>query len=214
MTSTSTPMTNNHRPTRRTLLTGLVTAPLVPALSALGTRPANAQTLDEARDLINRCVADINAVITSGQSESGMIREFERILVRYADVPIIAQSVLGPPARSASRAQMRAFTEAFQGYLARKYGRRFREFVGGSITVTDGRPVRNFYEVITMVNLRGEAPFELRFLVSDRSGQNRFFNLIIEGVNLMISERTEIGALLDRRGGNLDALIQDLRQVG
>jgi phospholipid transport system substrate-binding protein len=200
-------MTFDFRPSRRAVLTGLAAIPLTPFA-------AHALTLAEARTLVDRAVADINRIIASGRSEAAMIRDFEAVLVRYADVPVIAQSVLGPPARSASRAQMRAFTEAFQGYLSRKYGRRFREFQGGTITVVDGREVRSFFEVISTVTLRGEAPFELRWLVSDRSGQDRFFNLIIEGVNLMISERSEIGAMLDRRGGNIDALIEDLRSAG
>ena len=168
----------------------------------------------EARALVDRLVAEIFQVINSGQSEAAMLREFERILARYADVPIIAQSVLGPPARSASRAQMRAFTEAFQGYIARKYGRRFREFIGGQVVVTDGRQVNRYFEIISTVRLRNESPFELRWLVSDRSGQDRFFNLIIEGVNLMTTESAEVGGMLDRRGGDLDALIAHLRTVG
>ena len=54
-------------------------------------------------------------------------------------------------------------------------------------------------------------PFEVDFLVSDRSGQPLVFNLIIEGVNMLLAERQEIGALLDRNSGNIDALIDDLR---
>jgi phospholipid transport system substrate-binding protein len=53
-------------------------------------------------------------------------------------------------------------------------------------------------------------PFEVDFLVSDRSGQPLVFNLIIEGVNMLLAERQEIGALLDRNSGNIDALIDDL----
>ncbi|MEM7724631.1 MAG: ABC transporter substrate-binding protein [Pseudomonadota bacterium] len=196
---------------RRTVLTGVAALPLLPLL---GAAPAAAQGMAEARALVDNAVAAINRVIASGQSEAAMIRDFEQLFVRYADVPLIAQSVLGPPARSASQGQLRAFTDAFQGYIARKYGRRFREFIGGSVTVVDGRPVRNFYEVITRADIPGERPFELRFLVSNRSGQTRFFNLIIEGVNLMITERTEIGALLDRSGGDLDRMIATLRQTG
>ena len=54
-------------------------------------------------------------------------------------------------------------------------------------------------------------PFEVDFLVSDRSGRPLVFNLIIEGVNMLLAERQEIGALLDRNSGNIDALIDDLR---
>ena len=103
------------------------------------------------------------------------------------------------------------FTAAFQGYISRKYGRRFREFIGGRIEVADARAVKSYYEVITTAFLRGEAPFEVRFQVSDKSGKLLFFNIIIEGVNMLASERTEIGAMLDRQGGDLNALIAELQ---
>jgi phospholipid transport system substrate-binding protein len=140
-----------------------------------------------------------------------MFADFADIFARYADVPTIARSALGVASRSASDAQMSAFTKAYQGYISRKYGRRFREFIGGKIEVVDARPVKSYFEVISVAHLQGEAPFDLRWHVSDKSGKNLFFNIIIEGVNMLASERTEIGSLLDRQGGNLDALIEELR---
>ena len=38
-----------------------------------------------------------------------------------------------------------------------------------------------------------------------------FFDIIIEGISLLKTERTEIGAMLDKRRGNIDQLTQDLR---
>ena len=88
--------------------------------------PAMALTVDQARGLIDKAIADVNAVINSGKSEAAMFPEFERIFGKYADVPQIARFALGPEARTASKAQMTAFTKAYQGYISRKYGRRFR----------------------------------------------------------------------------------------
>ena len=178
------------------------------AVSAL---PALALNVDQARALIDKAVADINRVINSGKSESAMFPEFEKLFARYADVPTIARSALGVAARSASNAQMKAFTKAFQVYISRKYGRRFREFIGGRIEVTDAHPLKSYYEVISTAHLKGEAPFEVRWHVSDKSGQIKFINIVIEGVNMLATERTEIGAMLDKRKGNLDALIEDLK---
>lgn len=178
------------------------------AVSAL---PALALNVDQARALIDKAVGDINKVINSGRSESAMLPEFEKIFARYADVPTIARSALGPAARSASNAQMKAFTKAFQFYISRKYGRRFREFIGGRIEVKDAHPLKSYFEVVSTAHLKGEAPFEVRWHVSDKAGKSLFFNIIIEGVNMLASERTEIGAMLDKRKGNLDALIADLQ---
>lgn len=174
---------------------------------------ALALTVDQAKTLVGRAVGDVNASINSGKSEKAMFGDFERIFRSYADVPVIARSALGTAARSASAAQLSAFTKAYQGYIARKYGRRFREFIGGEIAVTDARAVKSYFEVISVAKLRGEAPFDVRWHVSDKSGKNLFFNIIIEGVNMLASERAEIGALLDKRRGNIDALIGDLQKL-
>ena len=204
----TTHMTN--RPDRRAVLcTGFAAA----AMAGLPV-PALALNDSSAKALVDRVVADINRVISSGASVNRMIRDFEGIFSRYADVNIIARSTLGADSRRASAAQMRAFTEAFKGYIARKYGKRFRQFVGGQIQVEDVRRVKSWHEVISTAYLRGEPPFEVRFLVSDRSGQDLFFDMVIEGVSLRLSERTEIGAMLDARRGDIDALIRDLRNAG
>jgi len=182
---------------------------------ALATLPraAHALTAEEARILVDQTVAEVNRIISSGQSEQKMLEDFERLFARYGDVPAIARSALGPAARQASQAQLTRFTSAFQGYLSRKYGRRFREFIGGQIEVVDARAVKSYFEVISTAYLPGEAPFDLRWHVSDRAGRRLFFNIIIEGVNMLASERTEIGALLDQRGGDLDRLIADLERL-
>lgn len=199
---------------RRRALTLIAAAAATGAGVAVAPRPSAAMVLEEARALIGAMLTDVTALINSGRSAEQLFPDFERLFNRYGDVPTIAQSALGPPARSATPAQLAAFTAAFSGYMARKYGRRFREFIGGRIEVTGGGPVRSFFEVISIVTMRGEPPFEVRWHVSDRSGRKLFFNMIIEGVNMLAAERTEIGAMLDRRRGDLAAMIADLRRAG
>ncbi len=183
------------------------------AAAAFGAVPAWALTVDQARALIDKAVSEVNGIINSGLSEQQMFPKFERLFVVYADVPTIARAALGPAARSASDAQMKAFTKVFTGYISRKYGRRFREFIGGKIEVTDARPLKGNFEVISTAYLKGESPFEVRWQVSDKSGKSLFFNIIIEGVNMLASERTEIGAMLDKRKGDIDALTADMANI-
>ena len=200
----------NNMPHRRSFL-----ASAAACVCALGfASPAVALSEGEARSLIDGLVARINKVIASGKSEGAMVSEFEKIFARYADVPIMAQYALGVDGRRASGGQKNAFTKAFRGYIARKYGKRFREFIGGKIEVKSARKIKAGYEIKTTAYLRGESPFEVTFLVSGKSGKDLFFNMFIEGVNLLLTERTEIGAILDRNGGNIDKMIADLRKAG
>jgi phospholipid transport system substrate-binding protein len=188
---------------------------LAGAALSLGTAApaAFAVSLSEAERLVDRLVADVNAVIASGKSESRMLDDFEKIFQAYADVPTIARYSLGSDARSASPAQLAAYTDAFATYIARKYGRRFREFIGGRIEVLEARNVPNGVEVQTTAILVGQSPFRVDFWVSDASGRTKFFNIIIEGVNMLLSERSEIQAMLDQRRRDIDRLIADLPQV-
>lgn len=185
-------------------------------LAAASLMPGDAQALnvDEARALIDKLIGEINGVINSGASESAMFKSFEAIFARYADEGYIAASALGPAGKKASAAQKQAFASAFKRYIAVKYGKRFREFIGGKIEVVDARAIKSFYEVITVARLRGQEPFDLRFHVSDKSGKLLFFNMIIEGVNMMAAESTEIRAMLDKRRGNMDQMIEDLKRAG
>lgn len=183
------------------------------ATGAMAAAPAFALTENQARQLISAVVDDINRVINSGKSEAAMISDFGRIFERYGDVPIMARYALGVDGRSATNAQRRAFEDAFAKYISRKYGRRFREFIGGRVEVQGARAINAGYEIRCTAFLQGQAPFEVTFLVSDKSGRDLFFNMFIEGVNLLLAERTEIGAMLDRRGGNIDQMIADLNKL-
>ncbi len=184
-------------------------------LTAAACLPASAWALSgaDARRLVDLLVADINAVIASGKSEAEMIKDFEGIFDRYADVPIMARYALGADARSASAAQMKAFTAAFRTYISAKYGRRFREFIGGRIDVEGESAIPRGVQVETMAKMSGQETFRVDFHVSDASGKALFFNIIIEGIDMLLSERTEIGAMLDQRRGDLDRLIADLRAL-
>ena len=172
--------------------------------------PSLALTSSQAETLVTAAVGDINRVIASGASINSMVNSFKGIFDRYADTSYLAAYALGNDGRSASNSQKRAFADAFGVYLANKYGRRFNEFAGGQIQVQGSRQVNSYIEVQTLAILPGQSPFQVDFHVTDRPGRPVFFNLIVEGINMLLTERAEIGAMLDARGGNLDTLIRDL----
>ncbi|MDB6176762.1 ABC transporter substrate-binding protein [Paracoccus sp. Z330] len=184
------------------------------AAFALTAGPVSAMTASSAQGLIQSAVDDVFKVINSGQSPARMYQQFEAVFARYADVNIIARSVLGPPARQIGDAEFAAYRSAFQGYIGRKYGKRFREFIGSQIEVEGAHPLKSYYAVDAVAYLNGRAPMDIEWHVSDKSGQVRFFNLIIEGVNMLASERAEMAAMLSRRKGDVAALTEDLKRAG
>ena len=208
-TATSSTLTRNDRRGFLTLCGGA-------AASALIWRPETARALDagQASALIRTALAEVYGVINAGHPPAQMYREFEAIFARHADVDIIARSALGPAARQIGPQDFAAYKQAFQGYIGRKYGKRFREFIGSQIEVTGARPLKSFYAVTSVAYLNGRAPMEVEWHVSNKSGRDLFFNIIIEGVNMLASERAEMAAMLARRRGDVAALTADLQRAG
>ncbi len=199
--------------TRRGFL-GLIGAAAVIAVNPVTARPAHALDADQARAMIQTSVDEVYAVINSGKPLAQMLAEFEVIFARYADVDVIARSALGPAARQVGAQDFAAYRTAFQGYIGRKYGKRFREFIGSKIEVQGAKAVKSFYAVNSVAYLNGRAPMQVEWHVSDKSGSVRYFNIIIEGINMLATERTEIAAMLARRNQDIAALTADLRQAG
>jgi len=180
----------------------------------MAVTPARAMTADQASAAIRRAVDEVLGVVSSGQPPARLFAAFETIFTQRADIDAIARSALGPAARQMDAGSFAQFRQAMTGYIARKYGRRFQEFLGSRIEVGAARPLKSFWAVSSTAYLNGRSPMEVEWHVSDKTGQPRFFNLIIEGVNMLASEREEIGAMLARRRGDVGALIADLQQAG
>lgn len=201
----------SRRTGRRPFLAALAALVLMVAVAA--PPPARALTTETARALIQQVVDDINAIINSGKRGMAMYRDFKGVLRKYGDPPLIARKVIGVDWRRMSASQRKRFTDAFETYLSCTYGARFEEFIGGRIDVIDTRKVRSVYEVISVARLRGQAPFEVRWLVAEKDGRPRMFNMIIEGINITSAQATEIRTMLDRRGGDIEKLIADLPRI-
>ena len=181
--------------------------------SLLSTGAVNALNTAQADKLISSLVKDINIIINSQKPPTFMYLDFKGVLTKYADTKIMSQKVLGIDWRRATIRQRQDFQKAFEHYLSRKYGKRFREFLGGEIIVTKSRKVNSVFEVVSVVQLEGQAPFEVRWLVANKDGNPKMFNLFIEGINVSSAEKTEIGAMLDKRSGSIDKLITHLWEM-
>lgn len=198
----------NNSLTRRTFIGSTAAA------FGLAALPAHALSKASAEKLVSSLVSDVMTTINSGKGRSALYRDFENIFAKYADVDVIAQKALGPTWRSANAAQRTAYVAAFRGYMARTYGKRFDEFVGAKIDITGSRKVSGGYLVSTAVNLRGQAPFQTDWHIVDARGRDKMYNLFIEGVSVLTDVRTQIGAMLDKRGGSIDKLTAHLKTAG
>ncbi|MEL7214971.1 MAG: ABC transporter substrate-binding protein [Pseudomonadota bacterium] len=198
-----------------TRLTRLLASFLV--LIGLAQAPAQGQDFGppQAEALTETIVEEMLVFIDSDMSLEGKVSEFQKLLLKRADMPTIARFTLGVTWRTTSEAQQTAYKAAFDGYIANKYGRQFTRFDNQTIDIVSSFDAgRRGIVVMTEFDQKdGSEPIRVEWQYSDRSGSPKLVDLIVEGVSLLSSERQEIGAKLERYNGNVDRLIEDLENT-
>ena len=179
-------------------------------IAGLYASPVFAFKKSDAEKLIKNLTNDVLGAVNEQKSEDIMFSRFEEIFSKYADVPLIARKALGPTWRGASKAQRSAYVSAFRGYMARYYGKRFEEFLGSEIIVSNSRKTSGGFLVGSNIILKDGSSYQAQWHVIDARGKYLMYNLFLEGVSVLSDVRVQIGSMLDKRAGSLDRLIEHL----
>jgi phospholipid transport system substrate-binding protein len=179
-------------------------------IAGLYASPVFAFKKSDAEKLIKNLTNDVLSAVNEQKSEDIMFSRFEEIFSKYADVPLIARKALGPTWRGASKAQRSAYVSAFRGYMARYYGKRFEEFLGSEIIVSNSRKTSGGFLVGSNIILKDGSSYQAQWHVIDARGKYLMYNLFLEGVSVLSDVRVQIGSMLDKRAGSIDRLIEHL----
>ena len=179
-------------------------------IAGLYASPVFAFKKSDAEKLIKNLTNDVLGAVNEQKSEDIMFSRFEEIFSKYADVPLIARKALGPTWRGASKTQRSAYVSAFKGYMARYYGKRFEEFLGSEIIVSNSRKTSGGFLVGSKIILKDGSSYQAQWHVIDARGKYLMYNLFLEGVSVLSDVRVQIGSMLDKRAGSIDRLIEHL----
>jgi len=179
-------------------------------IAGLYASPVLAFKKSDAEKLIKNLTNDVLGAVNEQKSEDIMFSRFEEIFSKYADVPLIARKALGPTWRGSSKTQRSAYVSAFKGYMARYYGKRFEEFLGSEIIVSNSRKTSGGFLVGSNIILKDGSSYQAQWHVIDARGKYLMYNLFLEGVSVLSDVRVQIGSMLDKRAGSIDRLIEYL----
>jgi phospholipid transport system substrate-binding protein len=153
-------------------------------------------------------------VLTSKQSPEAREAEFRKLFDEGFDVPAIAQFVLGPYGRSASEQQRSEFAKLFESYVVHAYTVRFSEYSGQQFKVlgsrAEGEKTTAVSSQIGMPN--GAPPVKVDWRVAKVDGGFKITDVIVEGVSMAVTQRQEFSSVIQRNGGQIDALLKLLRE--
>jgi phospholipid transport system substrate-binding protein len=197
---------SSSRMTRRVLLGS------VPAAWIAGTSAPVAAAEDAAmfmNELLSRAIALLNSKAPLSERRERVRRLFHADF----DAPGIARFVLGRYWRQASPAERREFLQLFDDYVVYVYSTRLADFGGERFKVRGTRSEQDAMIVSTDIFPQGTAaPLRVDWRVVSDEGVYKIADVIVGGVSLMVTERSEFASVIQRHGGQVDGLLSLMRQ--
>ncbi len=167
---------------------------------------------DDARAHIGTTLEELKAMLKVPGSATSRATELRRIMATRGNMPLIAKFSAGRVWREMDEGQQSRFVDAFEHYVSITYSKRFDEY-SGEPNISVGRSIdvgRKGILVQTPIVVPNGPPIAVEWLVSDRGGRTEIVDLVIEGISMAATQRAEIGAMLEKRNGDVDVLIKDL----
>ncbi len=138
---------------------------------------------------------------------------FRQLFSEDFDVPGIARFVLGRYWRVATPQQQQEFVGLLTNYIALAYSDRLAEYSGETLKVTGSRAAPDGSLVSSeIVRPNGAPPARVDWLLTEHDGAYKISDVIVEGVSMAVTQRSEFASVIQRHGGQVEGLITALRQ--
>ena len=189
----------------------LVIGPLLaPAIDAFAATPAESfvsQNIQKGLQLLN----------DKSMSFAQRSERFRDFLTSLTDARRIGMFTLGPAARTAPKADVDAFVDAFHDFAVAVYQSQLSRYSGQTLKVTGSAERRPGDYIVNTVmidpNAQGQQPLEVAFRVGDEGGRLVVLDVSVAGIWLAIEERDQFTAFLNEHHNNVAALVGHIRQL-
>ena len=183
----------------------------------VGSAGAQAQGTAEEAEAFLSSIGDraIEVLSTPGVTDQELRGQFAQIFVDAFDTQTIGRFVLGRYWNDATEEQRAEYLQLFQNLVVSTYAQRFRGYQGERFNVVGSRQLNDTDFMVTTQIFRpdGGPRINVDWRIRARDGRYAVIDVIVERVNMTITYRNEFGAIIQRNGGNIEGLLQALRQA-
>lgn len=174
------------------------------------TGHAAAATAEQARLLIQGLEQPAIAMASPSLSYAAKEQRFRQMLDEHFDMASIARFVLGRHWRTATPEQRGMFVPLFEGLVVKVWVRRFQEYSGERLDITQVRPAPGGFEVDSLVRRPRGQPTQVQWRLADTGNSLKVTDIIVDGVSMAITYRSDYAAVI--RSSGMDGLLASMRQ--
>jgi phospholipid transport system substrate-binding protein len=141
------------------------------------------------------------------------VARFRQLFEEDFNVPGISRFVLGRYWRLATPVQQQEFVKLFTDYIALVYANQLAQYNGERLQVTGTRPAPDGELVASeIIRTDGQPPARVDWLLTPQNGAYKISDVIVEGISMAVTQRSEFASVIQRSGGQVQGLISALRQ--
>lgn len=138
--------------------------------------------------------------------------EFRKLLQANYDMKTIGRFALGTYWRSATPKQQAEYQKLFEKMIIKVYSDRFSEYKGQQLEVSGARKeTETDIIVMSQVVSQGGEPIQVDWRVRKREGRYKVIDVIVEGVSMAMTQRSDFSSVIQRGGGDVGVLLTHLR---
>ncbi len=185
------------------------------AIAAAFSFNANAQVDATAAEkfIKDTTAKGIEQIINANIPQAEKDKRFYDLLNGALDLDFIGQFVLGRNWRTATPEQRKEFIAVYRDLNIATWSKRFNEFKGKDFVFKGTTPSSSKGQIFvdSVVPMDQGEPAKVVWRVREKNGNYKIVDIIIEGVSLAQSARSEYTAFIKNNPGGVDALIADLQ---
>lgn len=160
---------------------------------------------------VSELASEVVAVLRDRSvDEAQRLGRVDQLTAAAFDLDRTARIALGRFWKTAPAAERSEFAALFKDYVLTSYGRRFHQFADRTFRVVGVAPIGEDVVVGSMVE-GGSTPIRLDWRLTVTASGWRVLDIVVEGVSLLVSYRNEFAAVIERNGGRLAGLLDELR---
>lgn len=196
----------------------LIQSGLALLISLLPGRLARAVTAAAtAEQVVQRLVDQVWRLLAEGGVDGVDREDLLSVLDEGTDLTLLGRLVLGRYWRQAQPRERAEYLRLFRRYMLQTFVQRLRQYVGSDVSNTGERfqiiASRRVGERDTLVQSRvappSSQPLRVDWRLREGQGEPVIIDLIVEGISLLVTQRSEFAAVLER--GGIDGLLTELR---
>jgi len=175
--------------------------------------PASAGSASSAPSQFVQNLGNTALMSLTGKNITRKAREdrVRKILHDNFDVQAIGKFALGTSWRDATDAQRKEYTSLFEDMIVQTYTTRFEDYSGQKLKVDGSEPSGSDFIVSSQVLQQDGPPVNLQWRVRQKDGGLRVVDVVVEGVSMSVTQRSDFASVIQNGGGNVEALLTHLR---